>query len=82
MLAGYEDAWYYLWRERRLPVNVDPLDAELDDAQERDAAARASSSRGSTRVVGYALPLRARPADRAAALAQPAPGSCARAHCS
>ncbi|MBV8619379.1 MAG: transglutaminase family protein, partial [Curvibacter sp.] len=22
--AGYEDTWYYLWRERRLPVNVDP----------------------------------------------------------
>ncbi len=24
---GYEDVWYYLWRERRLPVNVDPFDA-------------------------------------------------------
>src|SRR6185369_13895122 len=23
--AGYEDVWYYLWRERRLPVNVDPF---------------------------------------------------------
>ena len=25
--AGYEDTWYYLWRERRLPVNVDPFDS-------------------------------------------------------
>jgi uncharacterized protein (DUF2126 family) len=24
---AYEDAWYYLWRERRLPVNVDPFDS-------------------------------------------------------
>ena len=23
--AGYEDVWYYLWRERQLPVNVDPV---------------------------------------------------------
>ena len=26
-VPGYEDVWYYLWKERRLPVNVDPLDA-------------------------------------------------------
>ena len=25
---GYEDAWYYLWRERRLPANVDPLEEQ------------------------------------------------------
>ena len=37
--AGYEDVWYYLWRERRLPVNVDPFDARLDDEMERDRAA-------------------------------------------
>ena len=29
--AGYEDTWYYLWRERRLPANVDPFDARLED---------------------------------------------------
>ena len=32
-IAGYEDAWYHLWRERRLPVNVDPFDSRLDDAR-------------------------------------------------
>ena len=24
---AFEDVWYYLWRERRLPSNVDPLDS-------------------------------------------------------
>src|SRR5262249_54006962 len=32
---GFEDVYYYLWRERRLPVNVDPFDARLDDELER-----------------------------------------------
>ena len=30
-MAGYEDVWYYLWKERRLPVNLDPLRARLDE---------------------------------------------------
>ena len=25
VFPAYEDTWYYLWRERRLPSNVDPL---------------------------------------------------------
>ena len=28
---AYEDVYYYLWREHRLPINVDPLDSHLDD---------------------------------------------------
>ena len=54
---GYEDAWYYLWKERRLPVNVDPHDAKLENAQERAQLARIFEQ-GLDRVVGYALPLR------------------------
>jgi uncharacterized protein (DUF2126 family) len=27
VFPAYEDAFYYLWRERRLPGNVDPLDS-------------------------------------------------------
>ena len=53
---AYEDAWYYLWRERRLPVNVDPHDARLDDAEERARLARVFAQ-GLGSVVGYALPL-------------------------
>ena len=36
---AYEDAWYYLWRERKLPINVDPFDRALADTLERDAPA-------------------------------------------
>jgi len=53
---GYEDVWYYLWRERRLPVNVDPFDARLDDELERERLRRVFD-RGLTTPVGYALPL-------------------------
>ena len=35
MQPAYEDVWYYLWRERRLPVNVDPFNSKLDDEMER-----------------------------------------------
>ena len=53
---GYEDTWYYLWRERRLPVNVDPFDSRLEDELER-ARLRRVYSQGLTAVVGYLLPL-------------------------
>jgi uncharacterized protein (DUF2126 family)/transglutaminase-like putative cysteine protease len=54
---GYEDAWYYLWKERRLPVNVDPLQNRLDDPEERRRLARIFEQ-GLGTVVGFALPLR------------------------
>ena len=57
---GYEDTWYYLWRERRLPVNVDPFESRLDDELER-ARLRRVFERGLRSVVGYALPLRREP---------------------
>ena len=56
MFAVYEDAFYYLWRERQLPANVDPLDSKLEDPLER---ARLSQvfSRGLDNVIGHVLPL-------------------------
>jgi uncharacterized protein (DUF2126 family)/transglutaminase-like putative cysteine protease len=54
--AGYEDTWYYLWRERSLPANVDPFDSRLDDELER-ARLRRVFDRGLDREVGYVLPL-------------------------
>jgi len=54
---GYEDTWYYLWRERRLPVNVDPFDARLDDELER-VRLRRVFGQGLAHVVGYVLPIR------------------------
>ena len=58
VLAGYEDVWYYLWRERRLPVNVDPFDARLDDELER-ARLRRVFDQGLDTPAGYILPLSA-----------------------
>ncbi|MGY8903570.1 MAG: transglutaminase family protein [Burkholderiales bacterium] len=54
---GYEDVWYFLWRERRLPVNVDPFDSKLDDEMER-ARLRRVFGQGLDKVVGYVLPLK------------------------
>ena len=53
---GYEDTWYYLWRERRLPVNVDPFDSRLDEPMERERLRRVFMQ-GLDSVVGYVLPL-------------------------
>jgi len=55
---AYEDVWYYLWRERRLPVNVDPFDSRLDDEMERSRLRRVFEQKLDS-VVGYVLPLKA-----------------------
>ncbi len=57
VLPGFEDTWYALWRERRLPINVDPFDARLDDEMER-ARLRRVFSQGLDAPVGYLLPLK------------------------
>lgn len=56
-LAGYEDTWYYLWKERRLPSNVSPHDSKLTNEQDRKRLAKIFDQ-GLDHVVGYALPLR------------------------
>ncbi|MDP9033371.1 MAG: transglutaminase family protein [Myxococcota bacterium] len=56
-MPAYEDTWYYLWRERRLPSNVDPHDCKLEDEVERKRLARVFEQ-SLAAVVGYALPLR------------------------
>ncbi len=54
---AHEDTWYYLWRERRLPVNVDPFDARLDDPLERERLRRVFTQ-GLDVVTGCVLPVR------------------------
>ena len=56
VFPAYEDAFYFLWRERQLPVNVDPFDARLEDALERERLMRVFS-RGLKEVVGHVLPV-------------------------
>lgn len=52
----YEDAFYYLWRERRLPTNVDPFDSKLEDPLERARLARVFSA-GLDSIIGHVLPV-------------------------
>ncbi|NND99633.1 MAG: transglutaminase family protein [Pirellulaceae bacterium] len=53
----YEDTFHYLWRENRLPMDVDPTDPKLEDPNERAMMVRAFT-RGLNRPVGFVLPLR------------------------
>ena len=54
--AGFEDGWYYLWKEGAVPVNLDVLDNKLADPLER-ARVRRIFEQGLDKVVGYVLPL-------------------------
>jgi uncharacterized protein (DUF2126 family)/transglutaminase-like putative cysteine protease len=57
MLPAYEDAFYYTWKERRLPANVTPEKSNLKDKLERERIAKLFQ-RGLGEVVGYALPIK------------------------
>jgi uncharacterized protein (DUF2126 family)/transglutaminase-like putative cysteine protease len=57
IMSAYEDTFYYLWRERKLPLNVDPLDPKIEDPIERKRVARIFEQQlGKT--IGFVLPLR------------------------
>ena len=53
----YEDTFHYLWRENRLPVDVDPTDPKLADPNERAMMIR-TFRHGLGNPVGFVLPLR------------------------
>ena len=57
LLPAYEDAFYYMWKERRFPSNVTPEKSNLKDKLERDRVARLFQQ-GLGEVVGYALPIK------------------------
>jgi uncharacterized protein (DUF2126 family)/transglutaminase-like putative cysteine protease len=56
LFPAYEDTLYYLWRERRLPANVDPFDSRLEDPLERERLRKIFTD-GLDRVAGHVLPL-------------------------
>ncbi len=58
--TGFEDTFYYLWRERNLPVNVDPFDSKLEDELERTRLRRVFTQKLSHEV-GYLLPIQLHP---------------------
>jgi uncharacterized protein (DUF2126 family)/transglutaminase-like putative cysteine protease len=54
--AAFEDPFYHLHQERALPVNVDPLENQLEDPLERERI-RKVFERGLDTPVGMVLPL-------------------------
>jgi len=56
IMPGFEDAMYYLWKERSFPANLELQKAGLKDGEERARLAKLFSS-GLDDVVGHVLPL-------------------------
>jgi uncharacterized protein (DUF2126 family)/transglutaminase-like putative cysteine protease len=56
MMPAYEDTYYYLWREQRLPIDVQPWDSKLADPEERTRIARVFN-RGLNKPVGVVIPI-------------------------
>jgi len=56
VVPAYEDVWHYLWKERRLPVNVDPLQSNLASEEERSRLSRIFEQ-GLDQIAGYVLPI-------------------------
>ena len=58
-MPAHEDGVYYLWRENRLPVNVDTTQPRLDSPEETERLKRLFTI-GLDAITGYALPLQRR----------------------
>jgi uncharacterized protein (DUF2126 family) len=57
IMTAFEDSFYYLWKERKLPLNVSPTDSKLENPLERAQLARVFEQ-GLSKTAGYVLPLR------------------------
>ena len=56
IMPAYEDIFHWLWKEERLPINVDPTDPKLKSAEDRARMMQAFRV-GLGAVTGYVLPL-------------------------
>lgn len=56
IVEAHEDVFHHMWKEQRLPVNVDPFDSKLKDAEERARLARVFEN-GLNEPCGCLLPL-------------------------
>ena len=56
IFPAYEDVFYYMWRERQLPGNVDPFDSRVNDPLERERLMKVFTQ-GLSHVVGHVLPI-------------------------
>jgi uncharacterized protein (DUF2126 family) len=57
IITAFEDSFYYLWKERKLPLNVSPTDSKLENPLERAQLARVFEQ-GLSKTAGYVIPLR------------------------
>ncbi len=57
LVPGYEDVFYYLWKEGTISTTSDPLKADLKDSAERQKLAEVLNY-GLEKPVGIALPLK------------------------
>jgi len=55
--AAYEDVFYFLWTEGKIPVNIDPLQTNLKDPIERRTLSQLLDT-GLDEPAGYTLPLK------------------------
>ncbi|UXX78628.1 transglutaminase family protein [Reichenbachiella carrageenanivorans] len=53
---AYEDVYYYLWQEDKLPININPLRVNLSDSLERKTMSGVIKN-GLNNPVGFVLPL-------------------------
>ena len=56
-MTAYEDVFFQLWKERRLPPLLDPLDPKMKDSSERLKLAE-MFEQGAENPIGFVLPLR------------------------
>jgi len=56
VFPAYEDVFYYAWRERKLPANVDAINSKVADPLERERLMRVFESELDA-PVGYVLPI-------------------------
>ncbi len=54
--GAYEDIYYYLWQEDKLPININPLRINLNDSLERKTLSEVMK-KGMNNPIGFALPL-------------------------
>jgi uncharacterized protein (DUF2126 family)/transglutaminase-like putative cysteine protease len=57
LMPAYEDIYYYLWKEQRLPKNVEAVKSNLEDPEERARLTRIYG-RGLSNPVALVLPIR------------------------
>ena len=57
-ITAYEDSFFHLWKERRLPEIIDPLDPKLKEFTQKRARLAQLFEKAAEEPIGFVLPLR------------------------